>query len=116
MGEILITFGLLAALGVVAFALAVTPAALLIIGFWLVVAGLGFGVPTGLLYHVTLRRSLLAADALPERWWWSPTTLHDAIPDGHRAWVLGWCYAGAAGFLVTVLGCALVALAAWRGI
>ena len=116
MGEIAITLGLLAALGALAAALAVAPAALLVAGFWLTVAGLGFGVPTGVLYHVALRRSLLAADALPARWWWSPTTLHDAIPDADRAWVLGWCYAGAAGFLVTVLGCALVALAAWRGI
>jgi len=116
MGEIAIVLGLLVAFGVLAAALAVAPAALLVAGFWLAVAGLAFGVPTGLLYHVALRRSLLAAGALPEKWWWSPTSLHDGIPDADRRWVLGWCYAGALGFLVTVFGCALVALAAFRGI
>lgn len=116
MGEIAIAFGLLAALGALAAALAVAPAALLVAGFWITVAGLAFGVPTGLYYHVALRRSLLAANALPARWWWSPTALHDAIPEADRFRVLAWCYAGAAGFLVTALGCALVAIAAWRGI
>jgi hypothetical protein len=116
MGEIGIAIGIFAAIGALAAGLAVAPAALLVAGFWTVLAGLAFGLPTGLLYHVALRRSLLAVDALPDRWWWSPTALHDAIPDPDRAWVLGWCYAGAAGFLVTVLGCAIVALAAWRGV
>jgi hypothetical protein len=116
MGEIAIALGLLAAFGALAAALAVDPAVLLIAGFWCAVAGLGFGVPTGLFYHVALRRSLLAVNQLPERWYWRPIELHDRIPDADRLWVLGWCYAGAAGFLVTVVGCALVAIAAWRGI
>jgi hypothetical protein len=116
MGEIAIVAGLFVVLGALAAALAVAPAALLVAGFWTTVAGLVFGVPTGFLYHVALRRSLLAVGALPDRWWWSPTSLHDGIPPADRRWVLGWCYAGAAGFLVTVLGCAIVALAAWRGV
>ena len=116
MAELGIFLGLLAGIGALAVALAVAPTALLVAGFWLTVAGLGFGVPAGVFYHVLLRRSLLAAGALPERWWWSPTALHDWIPDADRARVLGWCYAGAAGFAVSVAGCALVALAAWRGI
>jgi hypothetical protein len=116
MGEIGIAIGFLAAFGVLAAALAVAPTALLVAGFWIAAVGLAFGVPTGLFYHVALRRSLLAVGALPEHWWWSPTSLHDGIPDGDRRWVLGWCYAGALGFLVTVFGCAMVALAAFRGI
>lgn len=116
MAEIAIALGLLAALGGLAAALAVEPATLLVWGFWTIAAGLAFGVPTGAIYHLALRRSLLAAARLPERWWWSPTALHDALPDADRTRVLAWCYAGAAGFLVTVLGCALVAMAAWRGI
>jgi hypothetical protein len=116
MGEIAIAFGFLLAFGALAAALAVAPAALLVAGFWTATVGLAFGVPTGVLYHVALRRSLLAVRALPERWWWTPTALHDAIPAADRRWVLGWCYAGALGFLVTVFGCALVALAAFRGI
>jgi hypothetical protein len=116
MGEIAIALGILAAFGVLAALLAIAPATLLVGGFWIALAGLAFGVPTGLLYHVALRRSLLATGTLPDRWWWSPTALHDAIPDGDRRWVLGWCYAGALGFLVTVAGCALVAIAAFRGL
>ena len=84
MAEIGIAVVLLAALGALAVALAVAPATLLVAGVWLVASGLAFGVPTGLLYHVALRRSLLAAGRLPARWWWSPTALHDAIPDADR--------------------------------
>jgi hypothetical protein len=116
MGEIGVTIGLLAAIGALAAALVVPPAGLLVAGAWLVALGLAFGVPTGALYHVALRRSLRAAACLPHRWWWNPTALHDRIPAADRFAVLGWCHAGAAGFLVTVLGCALVAIAAWRGI
>lgn len=116
MGEIALALGFFLALAALAAALAVAPTALLVAGFWSVAGGLAFGVPTGLVYHVLLRRSLLAAGSLPARWWWSPTALHHLLPDADRSWVLGWCYAGAAGFLVTVFGCALVGLAAWRGI
>lgn len=106
----------LIALGATAMLLAIAPATLLVAGFWLTLAGLAFGVPTGLLYHVELRRSLLARDRLPPRWWLRPTSLHGEIRETDRARVLGWCYAGAAGFLVSMAGCVLAALAAVRGI
>jgi hypothetical protein len=73
-------------------------------------------VPTGLLYHIELRRSLLARDRLPSRWWLRPTSLHAEIRDVDRFRVLAWCYAGAAGFLLSMAGCGLVAVAAVRGI
>lgn len=116
MAEIGVAIGILAAIGALAATLVVPPAALLVAGAWTIAIGLAFGVPTGAIYHLALRRSLLAASRLPARWWWNPTALHDAIPAADRTHVLAWCYAGAAGFLVTVLGCALVAIAAWRGI
>lgn len=116
MVEIGIALGLCAALGALAAALAVEPATLALAGAWTAVAGLAFGVPTGVLYHWALHRALSAAGRLPARWWLHPTALHEAIPSADRVRVLGWCYAGAAGFLVTIAGCALVALAAWRGI
>ena len=87
---------------------------LFVAGFWLVVGGLAFGVPTGFLYHVALRRSLLRKGPLPARWWLQPTRLNHKVPDADRRLVLGFCYAGAAGFLVTVLGCIVVAIGAWR--
>jgi len=107
---------LLTALGAAAVILWVAPATLLVAGFWLAVAGLAFGIPTGLVYHIELRRSLLARDRLPSRWWLRPTALHGEIRDADRFRVLAWCYAGAAGFLLSMAGCGLVAVAAARGI
>lgn len=112
--EAWIALGLLAALAGCAGALLVAPDALLLGGFWLTLAGLGFGVPTGLVYHLALRRALRAAGRLPARWWLRPTALHDELPRADRARVLAWCAAGAAGFVVSVLGCVLVALGALR--
>jgi hypothetical protein len=112
--EAWIALGLLVALGGCAAALAVAPDALLLGGAWVAAAGLAFGVPTGFAYHVALRRSLRAAGRLPARWWLHPTALHGEIPHADRGRVLAWCGAGALGFVVSVLGCALVALGALR--
>ena len=72
MGELLIAVAILGALGVLAALLAVAPATLLVAGFWIAVAGLAFGVPTGAVYHVALRNALLGAERLPARWWLQP--------------------------------------------
>jgi hypothetical protein len=116
MGEALIALALAIGLGVLAALFAIAPATLIVAGFWVAVAGLALGVPTGAVYHVALRGALLDADRLPPRWWLHPTALHDDLPDARRTAVLAWCYAGAAGFLVTIAGCALVAIAAFRGV
>lgn len=116
MGEAFIALALLVAFGALAAFFAISPAALVVVGFWTAVAGLAFGVPTGALYHLALRSALLRAQRLPAHWWLNPTSLHDELPDTVRTLVLAWCYAGAAGFLVTIAGCALVAIAAFRGI
>ena len=116
MGELLIAVAILGALGLLAATFAVAPATLVVAGFWIAIAGLAFGVPTGAVYHVALRNALLGAGRLPGRWWLQPTALHGEIPEAARGRVLAWCYAGALGFLVTVAGCALVAIAAFRGI
>jgi hypothetical protein len=88
--------------------------ALLRAGFWLVAAGLGFGLPTGLLYHVALRRSLARTGALPERWWLHPLALHGRVPAEDLLPVLAWCRLGALGCGVAFLGCAVFALGALR--
>jgi len=116
MGELLIAVAILGALGLLAATFAVAPATLVVAGFWIAVAGLALGVPTGAVYHVALRNALLGAERLPARWWLQPTALHGEIPAAARGRVLAWCYAGALGFLVTVAGCALVAIATFRGI
>jgi hypothetical protein len=90
------------------------PDALFLAGVRLAAAGLAFGVPTGLIYHLELRHALLQAELLPARWWLRPTSLHRQVPAALRPRVRAWCYAGAAGFIVSMLGCALVAVAALR--
>lgn len=112
--ETWIAIGLLGALAGCAAALAVAPDALVVGGFWLAAIGLAFGVPTGLVYHLALRSSLRTAGRLPERWWLHPTALHGELPGDDRSRVLAWCAAGALGFAVSVVGCALVAIGALR--
>jgi len=107
---------LLAMGGWVLASTALTVETLFVAGLWLTVAGLAFGLPTGFLYHLALRRSLLREGRLPARWWLWPTDLHDRIPDADRRLVLGSCYAGAAGFLVTLLGCLVLGISTWRSL
>lgn len=86
--------------------------AILLAGLWLVAAGFALGIPTGFWYHVELRRVLIGSGALPVRWWLHPTRLHGAIP-ADRWWrVMGWCYAGAFGWLISFAGCFVFALGA----
>ena len=83
-------------------------------GLSLIGFGFLFGVPAGVVYHVFLYHALRSVDALPRGWWIQPTALHHLIPPRHRFRVLGWCYAGALGFIVIVLGLPMVATGAWR--
>jgi len=113
MFEALLVVGFVGLLGGGALAWsAFAPDALLVAGLALVATGFAFGIPTGFWYHVELRRVLLARGALPVRWWLHPTRLHAAIPR-ERWWrVMGWCYAGALGWLVSFVGCCMFALGA----
>jgi len=71
-------------------------------------AGLLIGVPTGFWYHVKLHACLRSRGPLPQRWWLRPVALHAQLAPDERPGVLLWFYAGGAGFLLSVLGCALV--------
>ena len=95
---------------------ALAPEALLVAGLWGVAAGLGFGLPTGLLYHVALHRALARAGRLPRRWWLRPIALHPLVPPEEALRVLGWCRLGALGCGVAFLGCAVFALGALRAL
>jgi hypothetical protein len=99
------------ALGVGVVVVAVIPWSwLLVVGAVTTGAGLAFGVATGLWYHIALARTLSAVSGLTPRWWLRPVPLHQRLDTAGRKRVLPWFYAGAAGFVVTVVGMALVAL------
>jgi hypothetical protein len=104
---------LLLVLALVACLVAATIAAwtsLLIAGAVVTGVGLLFGVGTGLCYHILLAKALLAAKAHTPRWWLRPVSHHERLDEAGRRRVMPWFYAGAAGFVVTVAGLALVAL------
>lgn len=86
----------------------------LVCGAALVALGMLLGVPAGVLYHVALHRALRPRGALPARWWVAPLELHPRLEALDRRRVMPWFWLGAAGFLVTCLGCALVAIGAFR--
>ena len=113
--ELGLVIGTLAALSAAVWAwIAVATDALLAAGLWLVVVGLGFGLPTGLLYHLELRRSLLALERLPRRWWLHPIALHPLLPAEAEFRVMAWCRLGALGCAVAFVGCGVFGLGAFR--
>ena len=75
--------------------------------------GLVLGVPTGVVYHLQLWRALHPRGALPARWVLNPTAHHRQLRPDERWRVLSWFYAAAAAWSVSVLGCVLVAIAAF---
>lgn len=101
-------------LGLVAFlfgamALWLVPwTSLLIYGIATTVGGFILSLPTGLVYHVKLHRCLSARGQLPRGWIWGPIALNARLLPQEKGRVLPWCYAGAAGFGVIVLGQLLV--------
>jgi hypothetical protein len=83
----------------------------------LVAAGFALGVPTGVVYHILLRRALLEVDALPRDWYWRPISLHERVPPHRLPAILAWCYTGAFGFVVIVAGILVLVLSvllAWQ--
>ena len=102
---------IVAALVLAVVFVAATPwTSLLVVGAVTTAAGLAFGIATGFWYHVALARALSPIHALTPRWWLRPVPLHERLDAVGRQRVLPWFYAGAAGFVVTVAGMALIAL------
>jgi hypothetical protein len=111
--ELMIVFALV---GVTLVVVAVPWPSVLMAGVVTTAAGLGFGLATGLWYHIALRRRLLAASALTPRWWLRPASLHGRLDAAGQRRVMPWFYAGAAGFFVTMVGLALVAFGVAAGV
>jgi hypothetical protein len=77
-------------------------------GFWMTAAGMAFGLPTSLVWHVMLRSRLLRSGRLPARWWLRPVSLHASLAPHERPAVLVWFYLGGAGFALACAGCLLI--------
>jgi hypothetical protein len=102
--EVLIALGVFAALGGLVLLTLVPPLTLAWVSLALTLLGFFVGVPTGVYYHVALRRELLGLGALPHGWYWHPTRYHEQLGASALARVMPWFFIGAFGFLLTVTG------------
>jgi hypothetical protein len=82
------------------------------LGWALVALGMAIGVPAGAYYHFRLWHAL--KPVLGRTWWLNPTGLHRQLGAGERPRVMRWFRVGAAGFLIAIVGCVLVAVGAMR--
>jgi len=100
--------GVLVLLGTLTVSLSLQ--ALVMTGLSVVAAGFVLGVPAGALYHVALYRCLQARGEVPAGFVWHPTRYHAVLSPEERRRVLPWFRAGALGFGLIILGCAIFAL------
>lgn len=114
MFETLIGLGVVVVFCVLGWAAKASAEALLIGGLGLAALGFAYGIPTAMVYHWLLHRSLSRHGRLPKRWWISPTSHHALVPPEERGSVLLWAALGGSGFLVIVLGIVLTSLGLWR--
>ena len=111
MTEAAIVLGLIVMLIVVGTLVVALPwTTIVFAGAGLIAVGFALGVPTGFYYHVALYKRLAPRGVLPARWYWSPVRYHPLLRDEERVPVLRWFYLGAAGFVLIVLGGAVMAL------
>ena len=116
MGELLIALlPIVLVAGLALLAIFIPLKALAASSLALMALGLVAGVPSGLLYHVLLRRELLQQGALPSDWYWHPQRYHAGLGRVASARLRPWFLAGALGFLMIVLGfvLAVTTLALW---
>jgi hypothetical protein len=100
-----------ALLGTLAFLVAsLPPMSLLWSAATVIGIGCAVGIPTGVGYHVVLRRELMRVGPLPQGWLWSPTKHHDQLDPAGMSRVRPWLWSGGMSFLVIMLGLALMTL------
>lgn len=92
-------------------ALALLPWPLLVQGgALLAAAGLLLGLPTGVAYHVQLRRELARCGVRAARWWLQPTAWHRHLDAPGQAAIRTMFRLGGAGCGVVFLGCFAVVI------
>jgi hypothetical protein len=102
--EALIALGVFTALGGLVLLTLMPPLTLAWVSVGLTLAGFFVGVPTGVYYHVVLRRELSVLGTLPHGWYWHPTRYHAQLEESALGRVKPWFFVGAFGFLLTVTG------------
>ena len=107
MREALLVLGLVVVLAAVSACVLLPWRSLFFLGIWLVGIGFVVGVPTGIVYHVRLFYALRATHNLPRGWIWHPIQLNERLLPDHRRRVMPWCYMGAIGFSIIVIGLVL---------
>jgi hypothetical protein len=112
--ESLIGLGLIALFCLIGWAVGAATEALIWGGMGIAALGFAYGIPTAIVYHWLLYRSLVRCHRLPIRWWLSATSHHDRIPAEDRAGVFLWGAIGGSGFLVIVIGIVLTTIGLWR--
>ena len=88
---------------------------LLAVGALCVGVGLVLGLPVALYYHLRLFRGLHRLGASTERWWVDPRPLQQALPEREQQVLTRLFWIGGAGFLLTMVGCVLLASAVLVG-
>jgi hypothetical protein len=83
-------------------------------GVGLIGLGMVLGVPTGFWFHVLLWRVMRERGMVVPRWWLRPMSVYERLAPGDRRRVNPWLYAGGAGFVLAIAGCALFAVGAFR--
>ena len=114
MFESLISLGIVFVFCIVGWAVSAGAESMIWGGIGLAAVGFTYGIPSAIVYHSMLYRSLTRADRLPSRWWLAPTSLHDLIPRDERAGVFAWGAIGGTGFLVIVMGIIVTSIGLWR--
>jgi hypothetical protein len=116
LAELLIALApLLALVGLALVALLVPFQQLAAAALAMMAVGFVIGVPSGLYYHVLLRRELAARGPLPRGWYWKPQEHQRALDRGVSRRLWPWFAVGGLGFLLimTGFGLAVTALLLW---
>ncbi len=116
MRELLLVFAILVLLTLGGAAVFLPIEGLMEIGGWMIALGFVFGIPTGLVYHVILRRAALRAGTLTAGWYWRPTSFHNKVSIEDQRSFRPWFYAAASGWVVIVLGIILLVTGMGRGL